>query len=58
MSRRRKKEEDKKVGFNLSITKKIIDEMKELEEYPSPVIENLIKNYIEEEKRKKDRENG
>lgn len=49
-----KKEEEKKVPFNLSITKKVIDELKEIEEYPSPVIESLVKKYIEEEKKKKD----
>lgn len=53
MGRKRINEEDKKVGFGLSITKKVIDELRELEDYPSAVIESLVVKYLEE-KRKED----
>lgn len=56
MSRRRKKEEEKKVKFNLSIEKQIIDELKQKEEIPSRIIEDLVRKYLKE--REKDGEKG
>jgi len=58
MGGKRKKLEEKKVPFNLSITKKVIDELKEFEEYPSVIIESLVIKYIEEERKRKDKGNA
>lgn len=48
MGRKRKNEDDKKTTFHLSIKKKIIDELKEKEEVPSRIIEELVEKYLNE----------
>lgn len=50
MGRKRLNEEEKRVAFNLSIQKKILDEfkseMEKKEEIPSRIIEDLILKYL------------
>lgn len=52
MGRKRLNEKEKRVAFNLSIKKKVLDEFKEeMEkrgEIPSRFIEELIKKYLKE----------
>lgn len=54
MGRKRKADDEKKVTFHLSVTKKIIDDFKkeveEQKEVPSRIIEKLIIDYLQKNK--------
>lgn len=50
MGRKRKAEDEKKVTFHLSVTKKVLDEFKKelerREEVPSKILERLIIDFL------------